>query len=173
MLGDEPYKAHEFPPTYKLSTYLYSIMAGPYSVFTPKVGSYAASGVDIPQRIFCRKSIAKHTERMADTWFDVSLKGIKFYEEFFSTSWPFDKLDHVFVADYNMGAMEHVGCVLYTDNYVEREEVFTIYRKQNILITLLHEISHMWFGNLVTMRWWDDLWLNESFANFISYLCLD
>jgi len=79
----------------------------------------------------------------------------------------------VFVADYNMGAMENVGCVIYTENYIERDEVFTKDKKQGVLVTLLHEISHMWFGNLVTMKWWDDLWLNESFANFISYLCLD
>ena len=71
-----------------------------------------------------------------------------------------------------MGAMENVGMIIYTENYVERKEVFTDIRKQNVLVTLLHEISHMWFGNLVTMKWWDDLWLNESFANFISYLCL-
>ena len=108
-----------------------------------------------------------------DNWFDVSIKGIAWYEKFFQTKWPFDKLDHIFIADYNMGAMENVGCILYTDNYVEKAEVFTENKKQNILVTLLHEISHMWFGDLVTMKWWDDLWLNESFANFISYLCLD
>lgn len=72
-----------------------------------------------------------------------------------------------------MGAMENVGCVIYTESYIEREEKFTENRLQGTLVTLLHEISHMWFGNLVTMKWWDDLWLNESFANFISYLCLD
>ncbi len=72
-----------------------------------------------------------------------------------------------------MGAMENVGCILFTDLYIQREEVFTKVRRQNTFVTLLHEISHMWFGDLVTMKWWDDLWLNESFANFISYLCLD
>ena len=72
-----------------------------------------------------------------------------------------------------MGAMENVGCILYNDNYIQRDEVFTRTKKENITITLLHEISHMWFGNLVTMKWWDDLWLNESFANFISYVCMD
>jgi aminopeptidase N len=72
-----------------------------------------------------------------------------------------------------MGAMENVGMVVYTENYIERDEVFTKDKTQNILVTLCHELSHMWFGNLVTMKWWDDLWLNESFANFISYLCLD
>lgn len=101
------------------------------------------------------------------------MRGIEFYEEFFNTPYPFGKLDHAFIPDYNMGAMENVGCVTYSDTYIERDEVFPEVKKQNILVTLLHEISHMWFGNLVTMKWWDDLWLNESFANFISYLCLD
>ena len=72
-----------------------------------------------------------------------------------------------------MGAMENVGCVIYRDDYVQRDELFTHSRKQSIFITFLHEISHMWFGNLVTMKWWDDLWLNESFANYVSFICLD
>lgn len=71
-----------------------------------------------------------------------------------------------------MGAMENVGCVIYRDQYVERDELFSWTRKQAILNVFLHEISHMWFGNLVTMDWWDDLWLNESFANYVSYICL-
>jgi aminopeptidase N len=72
-----------------------------------------------------------------------------------------------------MGAMENVGCVIYNDAYVEREELFPDNKKEAILNVFLHEISHMWFGNLVTMEWWDDLWLNESFANYVSYICLD
>ena len=73
-----------------------------------------------------------------------------------------------------MGAMENVGCVIYTDTYIERDgEIFSDNRIQGILNTFLHEISHMWFGNLVTMKWWDDLWLNESFANYVSYINLD
>jgi len=69
-----------------------------------------------------------------------------------------------------MGAMENVGCIIYTDNYVEREDKFNVARKGAIMNVFLHEISHQWFGNLVTMKWWDDLWLNESFANFVSYI---
>lgn len=99
--------------------------------------------------------------------------GIDFYEEFFSTPYPFAKLDQVFVPDYNMGAMENVGCVIYNDIMVERDEIFSGVKKERIFNVFLHEISHMWFGNLVTMEWWDDLWLNESFANFVSYICLD
>ena len=72
-----------------------------------------------------------------------------------------------------MGAMENVGCVIYRDDYIQRDELFSSYKEQWIVNTFLHEISHMWFGNLVTMKWWDGLWLNESFANYVSYLCLD
>jgi aminopeptidase N len=72
-----------------------------------------------------------------------------------------------------MGAMENVGCITYNDQYISRGEKFTKVKTENIYNTLLHEISHMWFGNLVTMKWWDDLWLNESFANMISFMCMD
>lgn len=75
--------------------------------------------------------------------------------------------------DYSNGAMENVGCVIYRDEYVQRDEIFSESRKQQIYNVFLHEISHMWFGNLVTMKWWSDLWLNESFANYVSYICLD
>ena len=71
-----------------------------------------------------------------------------------------------------MGAMENVGCVTYRDDYVPKNEKYTKYKWENICLTILHEISHMWFGNLVTMEWWDDLWLNEAFANMISAMCM-
>lgn len=71
-----------------------------------------------------------------------------------------------------MGAMENVGLVTYNDAYITRGEKYTRFKQENIFNTITHEISHMWFGNLVTMKWWDDLWLNESFANMISYACL-
>lgn len=73
--------------------------------------------------------------------------------------------------DYSMGAMENVGLVTYRDQYIQREELFSESKRNGIFNTILHEISHMWFGDLVTMKWWDDLWLNESFANFVSYVC--
>ena len=101
------------------------------------------------------------------------MSGINFYEELFSTKYPWGKLDQAFCPDYAMGAMENVGLVLYNDMYIERDELFSETKKERIANTFLHEISHMWFGNLVTMKWWDDLWLNESFANFVSYICQD
>jgi len=83
------------------------------------------------------------------------------------------KLDQAFVPDYAMGAMENVGMIVYRDDYIERDELFSANKKENIMNTFTHELAHQWFGNLVTMKWWDDLWLNESFANFVSYVCLD
>lgn len=101
-------------------------------------------------------------------------KGIRFYEDFFQVKFPFKKLDMAFVADFEFHAMENVGCIVIMDEYLEREEgQFSEFKKQRIFNLILHEISHMWFGNLVTMHWWDDLWLNESFANYISAVCLD
>ena len=91
----------------------------------------------------------------------------------FSTPYPFDKLDQVFCPDYRMGAMENVGNITYNDEYIPRDEQYTRSKQEYIYNTILHEVSHMWFGNLVTMQWWDDLWLNESFANMISYICMD
>lgn len=103
----------------------------------------------------------------------MSINGIRYYEKIFNTPYPFGKFDQVFCPDYAMGAMENVGLVTYNDSYVSRGEKATRDRTENIYNTILHEISHMWFGNLVTMKWWDDLWLNESFANMISYMCMD
>jgi aminopeptidase N len=154
-----------------MSTYLYCFIAGPYTTFESdreEIRNYR-----YPLRLHCRKSLAKYLERSKEEYFTVSKCGIDFYEELFSTKFPWGKLDQAFVPDYSMGAMENVGMVVYRDEYLERDELFSETKKENIMNTFLHEISHMWFGNLVTMKWWDDLWLNESFANFVSYICLD
>jgi len=169
--GDEPIHMFQFKETYSISTYLYCFIAGPYQIITSdreEIKSYK-----YPLRLQCRKSLAKYLEKSKEELFKVSKNGIDWYEEFFSTPFPFDKLDQAFVPDYEMGAMENVGMVVYRDDYVERDELFSKTKKDNIVITFLHEISHMWFGNYVTMKWWDDLWLNESFANFVSFICQD
>lgn len=124
-------------------------------------------------RVYCRKSLTKYAEKMKDDWFRITQASIKYYEEMFDTPYPFDKLDSVFCPDYAMGAMENVGCITYNDDYIQRDEHFTRYKWECIFNTISHEISHQWFGNLVTMKWWDDLWLNESFANMISYMAND
>jgi aminopeptidase N len=96
---------------------------------------------------------------------------MKFYEKFFGYDYPFSKYDQIFCPEYNVGAMENVGCVTFNDLYVFREavDVAKVTRFSN---TITHELSHHWFGNLVTMKWWNDLWLNESFADFISHFAL-
>jgi len=124
-------------------------------------------------RVYCRKSLVKYAQKMSDDFFRITKASIRYYEELFGTAYPFDKLDSVFCPDYAMGAMENVGCITYNDDYIERDEHFTRYKMENIFNTVAHEISHQWFGNLVTMKWWDDLWLNESFANTVSYMAMD
>ena len=124
-------------------------------------------------RVYCRKSLTKYAQKMSDDFFRITKASIRYYEKLFNTPYPFDKLDSVFCPDYAMGAMENVGCITYNDDYIERDEHFTRYKKENIFNTVAHEISHQWFGNLVTMKWWDDLWLNESFANTVSYMAMD
>ncbi len=154
-----------------LSVYLYSIVAGPYVTFESE--KEEIKNFKFPLRLFSRKSIAKYVEASKEDYLHVTKCGIEYYEKLFSTPYPFDKLDQAFVPDYSNGAMENVGCVIYRDEFVQRDEIFSNSREQGIYNVFLHEISHMWFGNLVTMKWWNDLWLNESFANYVSYICLD
>lgn len=168
--GGKLYGVYQFAKSAKISTYLFCVVAGPYAVFEP---SQEMADPKIPMKLFCRQSIKHFVEEVKEDWFRVTKNGIHFYEEIFSTPYPFDKFDQVFCPDYRMGAMENVGLVTYNDTYISRGEKATRVRTENIYNTILHEISHMWFGNLVTMKWWDDLWLNESFANMISYMCMD
>lgn len=169
---DEPLHAFEFEESPKISTYLYCFIAGPYATILSD--QEVIKNYRYPLRLQCRKSLAKYLETSKEMYFTTTMCGIDFYEKLFSTNYPWSKLDQAFVPDYSMGAMENVGIVVYRDEYIERsEELFSETKKENIMNTFLHEISHMWFGNFVTMKWWDDLWLNESFANFVSYICLD
>lgn len=94
-----------------------------------------------------------------------------FYEKFFGVQYPFKKYDSLFVPEFNFGAMENPGCVTFNDFYVFREQQPT-QRYTSLANTIAHEMAHMWFGDYVTMRWWNDLWLNESYADFISHFCL-
>jgi aminopeptidase N len=154
-----------FEPTPVLSSYVTAIVAGPYHRETGELTS--ADGRTIPLGLYCRRSLAQHLD--ADEILDITRAGFAFFEKAFDRPYPFAKYDQLFVPEFNAGAMENAGAVTFRDSYVFRSKVpeATIERRA---VTILHELAHMWFGDLVTMRWWDDLWLNESFAEYASTL---
>ncbi len=154
---------HVFPRTLAFSTYLFAIVCGPYHQVRDQHG-------DVDLGLFCRKSMAKYLD--ADELFTLSKQGLDFFAEFFDYPYPWGKYDQVFVPEFNAGAMENVGAVTFNEYMVFRDPPTDNQRRRRAE-TLLHEMAHMWFGNLVTMRWWNDLWLNESFATYMSYLCLE
>ncbi|MGO3502058.1 MAG: aminopeptidase N [Brachybacterium tyrofermentans] len=154
-----------FDPTERISTYLVALIAGNYQGGTGEITT--RDGRTVPMGVFARASLAEHVD--AQNVIDVTKAGIDFYEEAFDQDFPFRKYDQVFVPEYNMGAMENPGAITYVESYVFRSEVSDAVRERRDL-TILHELAHMWFGDLVTMRWWDDLWLNESFAEYASTL---
>ncbi|CRK49255.1 Aminopeptidase N [Rhodococcus sp. RD6.2] len=156
---------HRFRTTPRMSTYLVALIAGPYAEWND---SYTDEHGHIPLGIFCRASLAEHMD--ADRLFTETKQGFAFYHRNFGVPYAFGKYDQLFVPEFNAGAMENAGAVTFLEDYVFRSKV-TRYSYERRAETVLHEMAHMWFGDLVTMRWWDDLWLNESFATFASVLC--
>ena len=151
-----------FIAPYRFSTYLLAVIAGPYHEVRK-----SAAGVDMG--LFCRKSLTRFLD--AEDIFELTAQGMAFYGSHFGRPYPFGKYDQVFVPEYNSGAMENIAAVTFNEHYIFRDRPTDIQLLSRAEV-VLHELAHMWFGNLVTMRWWDDLWLNESFATYASYLAM-
>ncbi|MCL1838330.1 MAG: aminopeptidase N [Propionibacteriaceae bacterium] len=156
---------HVFAPTPRISTYLTALVAGPYHVQTDV---YKNTGGEIRLGLVCRESMAKYLD--AERLFETTKAGLAVFEAAFDQPYPFAKYDQIFVPEFNFGAMENAGCITFRDEYLFRSKT-TKASYEGRDNTVLHEMAHMWFGDLVTMRWWDDLWLNESFAEWASHWC--
>ena len=182
---EENKTVHTSTVDYLLSTYLIAFCVGPWHVVRdewtgtvtshPETSAEAAAAarergqlttegeMTVPLALYCRKSLAEYLD--ADELFEVTKQGFNYYAEHFGVGYPFYKYDQIFCPEYNMGAMENAGCVTIRDEYIFRSAA-SHYQYERRADTILHELAHMWFGDLVTMQWWDDLWLNESFATW-------
>ena len=156
----------KFSATPRISTYLDALIAGPYS----SVHDVYKGVKEIPMGIYCRKSMMQYLD--PDDIFLITKQGFEYFEKTFGLAYPFEKYDQIAVVDFNFGAMENAGAVTFREDVL----VFRSHVPEKAYLaranTILHEMAHMWFGDMVTMSWWDDLWLNESFAEWSSYLAL-
>ena len=167
VISNEQVISHEggrwqFATSPVMSTYITALVAGPYYVVRDE---YVGAAGTYPLGLYCRKSLAEYLD--ADEIFLITKQGFSFFEDAFGQPYPFSKYDQLFVPEFNNGAMENAGCVTFLEDFVFRSRVTdAAYEERSN--TILHEMAHMWFGDLVTMKWWDDLWLNESFAEWAA-----
>ena len=154
---------HKFAETKVMSTYITAIVAGDYFGVTDW---YAGQYGTYPLGWYCRKSLAEFLDH--EEMFETTKQGFEQFEKDFGVGYPFEKYDQIIVPEFNAGAMENAGCVTYYEGVIYRSRA-TDHEREFRSNVILHEMAHMWFGNLVTMNWWDDLWLNESFAEWASY----
>lgn len=152
----------EFGPTLPLSSYITSVAAGPYHRVE---GEWARGEQRVELAVLCRGSLAQFLE--ANEIIEVTRQGLDFFSDAFAFPYPWGKYDQIFVPEYNLGAMENPGLVTFTEAYLSRGAATDAQRAARAN-TILHEMAHMWFGDLVTMKWWDDLWLKESFADYMG-----
>lgn len=148
----------EFSLTPPISTYVFSLHLGEFAEFNDVYK-------EVPLKIFVRKSFQKYVD--PSEWFLITKAGLKYFEEYFDYAYPFKKYDQVLVPDFNSGAMENVAAVTFSEDYFRRGKRSLLERERHANV-ILHEMAHMWFGNLVTMKWWNGLWLNESFATVMA-----
>ncbi|MCU1522946.1 MAG: pepN [Arthrobacter sp.] len=162
----------DFAPTKPVPTYITTVLAGPYFKAEDSWNGTLGDGtvLEVPLALYCRASMAESFD--ADALFRLTRSGLDFFNRLFDFPYPWGKYDQAFVPEYNLGAMENPGLVTFTESYVFTSRAADS-QYQSRANTLLHEMAHMWFGDLVTMRWWDDLWLKESFADYMGTLGVD
>ena len=172
VAGDPSAVLWDFATTKRMSTYITTVLAGPYFKATDHWGAMLDDGtrLDVPLSLFCRASLAGSFD--TDELFRLTKSGLAFFNDLFAYPYPWGKYDQAFVPEYNLGAMENPGLVTFTEKYVYASRA-TDAQYQARANTLMHEMAHMWFGDLVTMNWWDDLWLKESFADYMGTLGVD
>ena len=162
MESNDSVSSWTFDTTPKMSTYIFSLHAGPYKIWEEMAG-------DVPIRLFARQSLAEYVQ--VEEWFDITRGGLDFFARYFEISYPFGKYDQLIVPDFNIGAMENIAAVTFSEKYVQRQ-ASDRFEREIRAGTILHEMAHMWFGDLVTKDWWSELWLNESFATLMANIAL-